>query len=187
MRRQRTAIAGAAVSALVVAAFGGSLAFAQKPRTSRPAASARVRPPREPADNSYCLACHVNFKREDLAAKHRVAGIGCARCHGESDKHSADENNITPPDVMYAAEKVNASCARCHMAGALIAASKRNPRAMHGAVLQGKGRPYKPEPTCTSCHGSHRVAARTRRWDKTTGKLIEDDGVRMLKEPTSPK
>ena len=32
---------------------------------------------------------------------------------------------------------------------------------------------------CTGCHGEHRLSHRTRKWDKTTGELIKDDGVRM--------
>ena len=33
---------------------------------------------------------------------------------------------------------------------------------------------------CTDCHGQHRMKVRTRVWDKETGKLIKDDGVRMM-------
>ena len=36
--------------------------------------------------------------------------------------------------------------------------------------------------SCTDCHGMHRMAHRTRRWDKITRKLIKDDGVRMMEE-----
>ncbi len=35
---------------------------------------------------------------------------------------------------------------------------------------------------CTDCHGEHRLKVRTRRWDKETGKLVSDDGVRMMEE-----
>ena len=35
------------------------------------------------------------------------------------------------------------------------------------------------KPQCVDCHGEHRLAIRTRRWDKATGKLVHDDGVRM--------
>jgi len=177
---------GIILPVLAASVLGGTVALAQKARPSGPAGRARAAPRREPADNSYCLACHVNFKREALAETHRKAGIGCARCHGESDKHSSDENNITPPDIMFAAERINASCARCHTPAALAAASKRNPRALHKGVLQGKALGFRRTPTCTTCHGAHRISTRTRRWDKNTGKLIEDDGVRMVKESGKP-
>ena len=39
------------------------------------------------------------------------------------------------------------------------------------------------EKTCTDCHAKkHRLEVRTRRWDKATGKLLWDDGVRMMEE-----
>ena len=34
---------------------------------------------------------------------------------------------------------------------------------------------------CTECHGeNHKMAVRTRKWDKKTRKLLSDDGVRMM-------
>jgi hypothetical protein len=161
------------------AALCGPRTQVRKP-APRPAAAKPA-----PADNSYCFACHINFKRELLAETHRKAGVGCAKCHGESDKHSSDENNITPPDTMYAPERINAACAGCHTPAKLAAAGVKKPNPAHKALLApaAKGKPaaFRPSPTCTTCHGSHRLPVRTRRWDKTTRKLISDDGVRMLK------
>lgn len=110
------------------------------------------------ADNSRCHVCHINYQVEQLAIVHARANIGCEKCHGSSDAHCGDEDNITPPDIMYPAERVNSFCKDCHPAAKL-----------------GGGKKY-----CTDCHGDHRLAYRTRRWDKTTGKLIENDKVRML-------
>jgi len=118
-----------------------------------------VAPPAGPvADNSRCHVCHINYQDEQLAVVHARANIGCEKCHGSSDAHCGDEDNITPPDIMYPAEKVNSFCKDCHPTAKL-----------------GGGKKY-----CTDCHGDHRLGYRTRRWDKTTGKLIEDDKVRML-------
>ncbi len=157
---------------LAVALWAGAGAPGQKKGTTTT----------EPADNSYCYACHVNYKREPLADKHRRAGIGCASCHGASDKHSSDENNVTPPDTMFPKDKVNASCARCHAPATMAAKARRKRSAAHNAVLALKPGPrLRASPTCTTCHGRHTLKIRTRRWDKTTGALLSDDGVRMIR------
>jgi hypothetical protein len=64
--------------------------------------------------NPFCLACHGNFEEEDLVFKHKIAGIGCERCHGESQRHRSDEANITPPEIMYPRAKINPTCMMCH-------------------------------------------------------------------------
>lgn len=120
----------------------------------------------EPADNSYCYVCHVNYKREPLAAQHRDAGVGCMDCHGFSDDHSADEDALTAPDVMFPAGQVNPFCFRCHQPGG----AERQRLAPRRAAA--------PTGVCTTCHGAHRLEFRTRRWNKTTGELIYDDGMR---------
>jgi hypothetical protein len=110
------------------------------------------------ANNSRCYVCHINFQEDKLTSSHAKADIGCERCHGASDAHCSDEDNITPPDIMYPAEKINSFCKSCHPEAKL-----------------GGGKKY-----CTDCHGEHRLSHRTRKWDKETGELIEDDKVRML-------
>ena len=110
------------------------------------------------ADNSRCHVCHINYEEEELAVVHARANISCEQCHGSSDAHCGDEDNITPPDVMYPQEKINGFCKDCHPDSKLSGDKKY----------------------CTDCHGEHRLGYRTRRWDKTTGKLIADDKVRML-------
>jgi hypothetical protein len=113
------------------------------------------------ADNSRCYVCHINFDGEKLTAIHARANVGCENCHGASDAHCSDEDNITPPEIMYPAAKINSSCWKCHPDGKLSG-----------------GMEY-----CTDCHGEHRLSYRTRRWDKETGELIEDDKVRMVGDP----
>ena len=129
--------------------------------------------PVKPADNSYCYVCHANFKTEKLVMNHEKKGVGCATCHGESDRHSADEDGLTPPEIMFAKERVFDACAKCHDATKLRALKEHEPA-------------FTKDPTkfqvCTDCHGSHRMAVRTRHWDKTTGKLIKAEGVRMMEK-----
>lgn len=161
-------------------ALAGVYSCAQRDRTQPPGTSpAAARPATvavEPADNFYCLTCHMNFQREELAANHQKNGVGCDRCHGPSDKHSSDENGIIPPDIMFPKERVNPSCIACHVKDKLI-------------KVKGHDIYFVPETaqkhTCTECHGKHMMAVRTRRWDKVTGKLISDDGVRMV-HPDGP-
>lgn len=139
----------------------------------KPAADAEL----EPADNSYCLVCHTNYEEEKLTSVHQPAAVGCEKCHGMSVKHSADEDNITPPDRMFAKNEVNAFCLTCHAKEKLVK------DADHREFLAAQS---EADETCTECHGKqHRLKVRTRRWDKRTGKLVSDDGVRMML-PSSP-
>ncbi len=122
------------------------------------------------ADNSRCHVCHLNYEGEKLALIHARADIGCEQCHGASDAHCADEDNITPPDIMYAQERINPSCMVCHSMEKIDVPVHK---AFLPDVIAGKA-------ICTDCHGDHHLSYRTRRWDKTTGELIHDDKVRML-------
>lgn len=121
------------------------------------------------ADNSRCHVCHINYFDEALAVTHARANISCEQCHGASDAHCSDEDNITPPDIMYPAEKIKPFCMGCHT-------KEKIDIAVHKSVLAETD---PKEGLCTNCHGEHRLGYRTRKWDKSTGKLIEDDKVRM--------
>jgi hypothetical protein len=113
-----------------------------------------------------CLTCHVPFKNEELALTHLKAArapafqagdITCERCHGtKNDPHRADEDGLTPPEKMYAKDKIAAMCAECH---------PKHSDAVSAADLKAQ--------VCTDCHGSHRMKVRTRIWDKETGKLLQ--------------
>ncbi len=120
----------------------------------------------EPADNSYCYVCHVNYQEESLAQKHVIAGVGCETCHGQSNKHSADEDNLTAPDHMYAEARVAPFCLTCHTSDKVRKSSN------HSSVFAANGSVQR----CTECHGEHRLNHRTRRWDKDTGKLVWKEG-----------
>ncbi len=112
--------------------------------------------PPEPADNQYCLDCHLNYGFDIFAEGHRTNGIGCVRCHGACLEHSEDESAKVAPDRMYARERINDSCVSCHEFKELPASCE----------LGGN------KTVCTDCHDTHRLTERTRRWDKTTRELI---------------
>lgn len=120
------------------------------------------------ADNSFCLVCHTNLEDEKLVTQHRDDGIGCIACHGASRDHADDENNITPPDVMYPLDMIDQACHKCH--------DTHDAPAIKVLQRWQECCPRKTEPktiVCTDCHGKHRLDARMVRWDKRTGKLIE--------------
>jgi hypothetical protein len=118
----------------------------------------------EIVDNSRCHVCHINYDEEDLALNHEISGVSCEKCHGTSDTHCSDENNITPPDIMYSKTSVNPSCMKCHPRDEIIEEDH------HGPLLSGTMTQIK---YCTDCHGRyHRIPVRTVRWDKTTGALL---------------
>jgi len=124
------------------------------------------------ADNFACHVCHMNYGFEVFAVAHAENNIGCVRCHGESDAHKNDEDNITPVDILYPREKIFPLCFDCH--------AKEDMDSEEHEPFISKSPPADQE--CFDCHGEHRLGYRTRRWDKNTGELILDDGVRMMEE-----
>ena len=150
---------------------------AKTPEVGHPAT-----PPTNPvADNSRCLVCHANYEDELLAVTHAKANTGCVRCHGQSSPHSTDENGLTAPDSMYPKSRIRFACLSCHDWEKLVASDRKKAdradleeKPNHQAVLDGTNREKR---FCTDCHGSHRMAYRTRGWDKRTGKLTYRDGT----------
>lgn len=115
-------------------------------------------------DNSRCHVCHINYDEEELALNHELVGVSCEKCHGSSDAHCSDENNITPPDIMYSKASVNPSCMKCHPKDEIIEVGHHKPL-LSGAATKTK--------YCTNCHArDHRIPVRIVRWDKTTGELL---------------
>ena len=128
----------------------------------------------ESADNSFCYVCHLNYDEENLVTIHQPVGVGCETCHGISDAHSEDEDNITPPDILFPTAQIIAFCMECHKKEDLLEEESHE-------ELFAKDADAKV--TCMKCHGEeHHLKVRTRRWDKLTGKLIWDDGVRMMED-----
>jgi len=125
--------------------------------------------------NIFCSACHYGFGDEKLARTHELAGIGCERCHGESERHRSDEDNITPPEIMYPKAKINPTCMMCHPRHeirhvadhkALLAGAKT----VFDSADEGGNQIY-----CTDCHAiDHRINVRTIRWNKETGELLKE-------------
>jgi hypothetical protein len=121
--------------------------------------------------NAFCSACHYGFAEEDLARTHEQAGIGCERCHGESERHRSDEDNATPPEIMYTKDRINPTCMMCHPRHEI----ERVPT--HQMLLAGAKTALDSAPEsdsrqtyCTDCHGKeHRINVRTIRWNKATG------------------
>ena len=89
------------------------------------------------------------------------------KCHGSSEAHRADEDNITPPQIMYPAEKIDAACRECHEDHD---APARKVIATWQKLCPGKTNP--DQIVCTDCHGQHRRPFRVVQWDKHTGKLV---------------
>ncbi|GAB6164384.1 hypothetical protein JCM19992_03840 [Thermostilla marina] len=118
-------------------------------------------------DNTACYVCHGNYREEPLVLEHGREGVGCIDCHGASDDHRNDEDNITPPDKMYPLEAVDKLCHECH---------EEHDAAARKVIARWQERcPEKTDPkqiVCTDCHFNHRLPRRLVRWDKHTGKLL---------------
>lgn len=122
---------------------------------------------RAAAENATCLVCHANYRAELLASRHASADIGCSQCHGESLAHKNDENNTTPPQTMYSADKIDPFCQGCHTAHD-VPAQKVIARWME----RGFDKTEPKRTVCTDCHGEHRMKVRTVIWDKNSGTLL---------------
>jgi predicted CXXCH cytochrome family protein len=95
-----------------------------------------------PAENYYCYVCHVNFEYDDpLVTIHD--DFECADCHGPSLAHRSDEDNVTPPDILFRRPQVDARCLECHV--------------RHEAREAPADKTVSEQPICTDCHGNHRV------------------------------
>ncbi len=144
-----------------------------------------VVPPSAPstpvADNGRCFVCHANYEDELLSVTHAKANIGCVRCHGNSSRHSTDEDGLTAPDRMFPKAHVRLNCLTCHDWVKLVASDETRTNRTdlvekpdHLAVLDGRNREKR---FCTDCHGEHRMFFRTKGWDKRSGALLFKDSI----------
>ncbi len=141
-------------------------------------------------ENTACFVCHANYMSESLASRHAGVNIGCVHCHGESTIHRNDENNTTPPEIMYPAEKIDAYCQGCHSTAHDIPPKTIIARRLGSndmtidelsakVIARWKERGLDKAETdpdkivCTNCHGDHRMRIRTVVWDKKSGKLLQ--------------
>ena len=115
--------------------------------------------------NEACHVCHGNYREAAFVQAHADEGVGCVKCHGASLAHAGDEDNITPPERMYAADEIEKSCQVCHETHDV-------PAAKVIACWQEKcpARTDLKQMLCTDCH-EHRLTFRTVWWEKKTGKL----------------
>jgi len=119
------------------------------------------------AENMACFVCHANYRGEFIAERHAQADVGCVNCHGDSFAHRNDENNTTPPETMYSADKIDAFCRGCHESHDV------SPRMIVARWAERNLDKTDPDRiVCTDCHGNHRMKVRTVIWDKKTGKLL---------------
>jgi len=123
--------------------------------------------------NPFCTVCHYGFEWVDLALSHKLAGIGCERCHGESERHRSDENNVTPPEIMYPKAKINPTCMMCHPRDEINHIKDHKPL-LAGAKTVFDTEDVSQKVYCTGCHAKgHRINVRTIRWNKATGELLK--------------
>jgi hypothetical protein len=113
-------------------------------------------------DNGRCFVCHLNYSEERFATNHAAKGVGCVKCHGESDAHCSDEDNLTAPEIMYPKARLNRACLECHVPEQIFAIKK------HEEDAQA----YYGNPLCTDCHKTHKLSRRSRHWDRATGQLL---------------
>ena len=112
---------------------------------------------RKRADNSPCMTCHMDFKKEPIALSHEKAGFGCTHCHGLSNDHGGDELNILPADKVYGRMEIVPLCKSCHP-------EHKKSRAFDNFKKKWQSR-YRPNGrmitsgshVCTDCHGNHAV------------------------------
>lgn len=133
------------------------------------------------ADNEACYVCHGDYREETMVLEHVVANVGCVRCHGASAAHRDDEDNVTPPDVMYPAAAIDSACNECHDthdAPARKVIARWQERCPEKSDLS--------QLVCTDCHGHHRRPFRTVQWDKTTRKLLVKNDPAKKPTGTAP-
>jgi len=131
--------------------------------------------------NPFCLACHADLEEEELVVEHLIAGIGCERCHGESERHRSDEENATPPEIMYPRAKINPTCMMCHPRENIEHVNDHKPLLAGAKTIfdpeidDSASGSADPEICCADCHTEkHRMKVRTVRWDKATGEILEE-------------
>ncbi len=124
--------------------------------------------------NPFCSACHYAFDDEELALNHKQVGIGCERCHGESERHRSDEDNATPPEIMYPRARINPTCMMCHPRQKIKHLSNHD-SLLAGAETIFDEKSASKKKCCTDCHAKdHRIKVRVVRWNKQTGEILEE-------------
>lgn len=124
------------------------------------------------APNDPCYVCHGNLRDDRLVQVHGASEVGCIDCHGQSDNHRNDEDNIIPPDKMFAGEMIDQLCGECHESHDVP------PRKVVERLRSRNLLTAKPaDLSCTACHFNHRLPHRTVRWDRRTGKVLSREAL----------
>ena len=102
-----------------------------------------------------CLMCHIDLFEQLRGGKHGPDGadLGCESCHGESLGHVRDEHNVVKPDRMFSSADPAGVAAITDLCGLCHAAEADEYRAAAAALTEREP----PLPSCTGCHGSHRL------------------------------
>ena len=116
---------------------------------------------------------------------HAREGVGCAKCHGDCDAHIDDESWAsggpgTPPDIMFATERIDAACRECHDT------HDASPQMVIQRFLDRCRENVTPKKVvCTDCHGKHHLKSELRKawWDKKTGKPVEPASAKAANPP----
>ncbi|MHC4475394.1 MAG: cytochrome c3 family protein [Planctomycetota bacterium] len=128
---------------------GGETETISEPETASPISAGAV-------DNSECLVCHMDFKRELISARHAREGVGCGFCHGPSLAHGDDEMNITPPDRLFGRAEIAEFCQDCHPTHKTGKVYDAYVRKWH-SKRRPNGRMILDDSVCTDCHGKHAI------------------------------
>ena len=114
-----------------------------------------------------CAACHEAPVKEYLATAHAKARAGgnmvaatCSNCHGVHDIQKSSE-----PASRTNVARIESTCGSCHGNDAVIQKAKlpggnivsQYHDSIHGQKTNGKGPAATKAPTCTGCHGAHKI------------------------------
>jgi len=180
-RRRVVTVIGFVVSSLLLVS-GVNCSFEKRPANDSQRMQVKKERVKEEAEknffvaNEFCSACHYGFDDEELARTHKSAGIGCERCHGESERHRSDEDNVTPPEMMYPQARINPTCMMCHPRHQIRHVAIHEPL-LAGAetIFDADSETAHDKLYCTTCHAKdHRINVRTIRWNKATGELLDE-------------
>lgn len=117
-----------------------------------------------------CASCHETAVKEYQSTAHAKARAGgntvaatCSDCHGNHDIQKSTE-----PASRTHLTKLEATCGSCHGNEAVIQKAKlpggnivaQYHDSIHGTKTNGTGPDAAKAPTCTGCHGAHKILSK---------------------------
>lgn len=139
--RIRTAATGSVLLAMCLVFLGGKVVSGEV---------------QSPSENTLCVVCHVDLKKEPISVVHDADDITCMKCHGPSTAHMQDEMLMTKPDLLFGRTEVVPMCMECHD-------DHEDPDAVDAFLEQWRGRHREngraitDDAVCTDCHGAHNI------------------------------